>query len=128
MPQGDNIAGMRSYPGVVTRVLRENPLIGRACPAKTFRSLTSTSANHVAAARAAQRQLASVQGLLRAAATRHGDPGGDRSGDVLQRRWGLCAAAATAVALGVDDNKVFPKQQENADNSEKTTSRSNYSS
>lgn len=112
VPSDVKIAGMRSYPGVVTRVLRENSLRGRAGPAKTFRSLTSTSsANHVAAARTDQQQLASVQGLLRAAATRQGDTGGDRGGDGLRRRWGLCAAAATAAALGVDNNKVIPKNR-----------------
>lgn len=102
--------GMRSYPGIVARVLRENSSRGRTCPAKVFRSLTSTFTNHVAA-RAEQPQLASVQGVLLAAATRQGNTAGDHGSDALRRRWALGAVAATALALGVDDNKVVRKSE-----------------
>lgn len=105
-------AGMRSFPGVVTRVLRENALRDRTCPS-TFRCLKSTSTNHVAPAGTGQRQLApaAVQGLLRRAeAIRRGRADGNHGSDVLRRCWGLCAAAATAAALKADDdNKVNPR-------------------
>lgn len=97
---------MRSYPGIVTRVLRENSLRGAICATKTLRPLTSTR-SHVAGARTDRGHLAFAQASLRAAGTGQGDAGGEHSCENLWRCWGLSAAAATAAAtLGVDYNKV----------------------
>ncbi|CBJ33538.1 conserved unknown protein [Ectocarpus siliculosus] len=101
---------MRSSPGIVARVLREKA--SRGPPARASRSTSfrrSAASTWVAAAPAAdqtgQREVASAQGLLRAAAAvpRHGRKHGEDGGDNVFRVWGgLLAAAATVAAQGAD--------------------------
>ncbi|CAN0296865.1 unnamed protein product [Ectocarpus sp. 12 AP-2014] len=110
MLSGARFAGMRSSPGIAARVLRENS--SRGPPARASRSTSfrrSPASTWVAAAPAAdqtgQRDIASAQGLLRAAAAvpRHGRKHGEDAGDSVLRVWGgMLAAAATVAAQGAD--------------------------
>jgi len=98
VPQ-QRMSSMRSYPGMVSRVLRDKSIRG---PAARAVNSTSTTGNIAAAQPARQQQLPSVQGLWRAVAPRYGQRDGE-DGENTLRRWGaLSAAAATAAALGAD--------------------------
>ncbi|CAM9477672.1 unnamed protein product, partial [Scytosiphon promiscuus] len=108
-------AGMRSYPKVVTRALRETlscAPAGRALNSSSlsFRSPASTANQVVAASAAAAALPSSVQGALRAPVPQHGNQGSREADGLLQKWGGLCAAAAAAAAALAAGGDIQNKQ------------------